>query len=142
MYYPLVGEHVWLSGSRREFVVAQTDGIARVATISAMEDRGAFQKRAPFLHLFAYGDFDAAQVGGTDSCSVLEMLRSSRVCVDQARIYMQELRASIANTGAAIHCSQALIAQSDLVIRRLRAFGCHHDQHEASNGAPLVPNRA
>lgn len=128
MHYPLVGERVWVSGCRDEFIVSRTDYPARVAAIALASDGGDIRNDVPFFLLFAHSDFKAALDGLASPAALREVLRSSRLCTHQAHVFVLEIRETIRTTMEIIRRSQALISASDQVIARWQMLDCKLDQ--------------
>lgn len=123
MYYPLVGERVWLSGCRDEYVVEHADHTLFVAAIALLSDRRTKLERISFCLLFAHLEFEAAQAGVAARPAVEQVLRTSRLCLHQSSVFLREVRETTQATVDMIRKTQAMIAESDRNIARWSAFG-------------------
>ena len=130
MYYPAVGERVWVSGCRDEFVVAQTDYTRCVATIVPAHNKTRL-RRTPFFSLFAHSDLEAARAGSAAPPAVREVLRSSQLHIDEVTIAIRDLRETVRTTVVSIRDSRALIFESDRVIARLQSLDCNSNEDDS-----------
>ncbi|HEY2466375.1 MAG TPA: hypothetical protein VGI45_00870 [Terracidiphilus sp.] len=137
MYYPVVGERVWVSGCCDEFIVEHTDYTACVAVIAVATGRRL--ENTPFRLLFAYCDFEGAQAGASAPPAVREVLRSSELRVLQVTLVIRALRETIDVTLATIRRSRVLISESDRVIACSRALDWSCDQN-GENSPGLSPS--
>jgi S1-C subfamily serine protease len=122
MYFPLIGERVWVSGSSHEFTVVRADYPTSIATVTPVADKNQV-KCCPFHQLFAYDQFDDSQVRDSMKEAVGEVLESSRVTVLSARIAIRDMRQTAISTSSIINRSRELIAQTDTVIARWKSLG-------------------
>ena len=123
MHCPLVGERVWVSGCRDEFLVLEADYRTSVATIALCSDQLS-TRRAPFTLLFPHSQFEEAQTGVAVPAIVREVLRSSRRCMHQVRVAMRQLRDATETTLASIQRTQLMISESDRTVTRWQRLGC------------------
>ena len=130
MFYPLVGEQVWVFGCRDEYIVERTDYTACMAAISLVSDRASVLERVSFRLLFAHFEFEAAVAGVAVRPAVEDVLRSSRLCVRQSSVFIRDLRETTLATLAAIRKSQALISETDRDITRWKEFGYAREQEK------------
>lgn len=128
MHYPLVGERVWVSGCWDDFVVTAADYRTCVATLQFVRDRTR-EKRTPFVLLFR--DRDLALKGITRTAGVVDIVRSSQLCVREVAVAVRDMREAIRAAFATIRRSQKLIAETDRTLRRWQLLGCK-DEEEGS----------
>lgn len=127
MYFPLVGERVWVNGCRDEFIVVRTDCSSAKAALALATDRAEVREGVSFRLLFAYEEFAAAQAGVTDSRQVLAVVRTTHACSYQSQAHIVEGREMLRTTLAMIEKSHALISESDRAIARWQRLNCKAD---------------
>lgn len=123
MYYPLVGERVWVSGCRDEYIVERADYPASLAAIALVADRNVLLEKISFRLLYAHFEFEAALAGVAARPAVEELLRCSQLCLHQSRVFIRDLRETTLTTVAMIRKTQALIVKIDRDIARWKACG-------------------
>lgn len=123
MYYPLVGERVWISGCRDEYIVERADYTASLAAIALVADRNVLLEKISFRLLYAHFEFEAALAGVAARPAVEELLRCSQLCLHQSRVFIRDVREITLSTLATIRRTQTLISQIDRDIARWKACG-------------------
>lgn len=128
MYYPFVGERVWVSGCRDEYIVERADYTASVAAIALVSNSGGVLENMSFRLLFAHFDFEAAQAGVAARPAIWDVLRTSQLCMHQTRVLIRDLRETTRATLTTIRQTRAVILSSDRDIARWKTSGYASEQ--------------
>lgn len=123
MYFPLVGERVWLGGCSHEFTVVRTDYTACVAAVSPVEDKTQIRV-CHFREVFPYDEYEAAQTRQSLHNTLTDLLRSSRSLMNAGKAAIYEMRKTAIESESTVKKSQELIDRSDKVIERWKSLGC------------------
>lgn len=123
MYFPLVGERVWVNGCPHEFTVVRADYSAHVAVLSPVADKTQVRV-CHFRELFPPDKFEAAQTRESLQDSLMDLLGSSRVLMQASRTAIYDMHRTAREAEATIKKSQELIEQTDKAIERWKSLGC------------------
>lgn len=121
MNCPLVGERVWVSGCRDEFVVARTDYATCLASLTAKSD-GVVREDVPFVLLFAHCDVGEPARDTALPERVREVLESSDHYLREVGFLIRDLRETVSTSNDTIRQSRALILESDKTIARWQGW--------------------
>ncbi|KAA6463361.1 hypothetical protein DYQ86_08650 [Acidobacteria bacterium AB60] len=117
MYYPTVGERVWVEDCPNAFLVIQVDYTACLATLAPITDGEGLRENVPFQTLVDSRKPNLKE--DLDRNAIQHVLYSSQHRVQTAQRQIADLRETIYETMEMIRQSGSLLATSDQLIERV-----------------------